>query len=517
MSLERKNSDHLKEKLLKQLWLTNQVDDARRRGIPAESILATTPNSQRQAIIKDLKCGHPVTRLIYVTPELCERDHFRKVLQTVHEQGQLTRIAIDEAHCICEWGYDFRKAYKSLSWFKETLQQTDTVPAVRIMALTATATPRIREDIIQSLGLEPSATKCFSTATARPNIHYRVEYFNKSAPRHSSGDDIFPSLTSWLTEVANRHSLRLSSAPHTGSERREHTPMTGIVYVPTRNCADWLAHGLNSRNPRIPSLAYHAGLDHPVRAKVQYDFLNPPTHEPPNLPLNIIIATNAFGMGINAPRVRFVIHYGLPRGFEHFVQESGRAGRDGKAAASIIFYTREDRDQAALYIQRDIMGMANRKHDPRHTSAEAQMRHFEEKKESFTEMVKFCEDTTQCRHKIIEKYFAGSEGTVQTQGPIGQAVCDFACDYCMEGEGALMKRMEKGLATNEESMDFTQRESATQGDGDENGEDDVEGNDCCSGGTCHICRYGGFQPLMQAGGIENVLRAMCHQPVYLPG
>lgn len=226
-------------------------------------------------------------------------------------------------------------------------------------------------------------------------------------------------------------------------------------------------------------------------------------------------------MGINAPRVRFVIHYGLPRGFEHFVQESGRAGRDGKAAASIIFYTREDRDQAALYIQRDAAEMANRKHDPKQASTEEGMRHLQEKKESFTEMVKFCEDTGQCRHKMIEKYFAGPDGATQTQGPTGQAVCDFACDYCMEGEGALMKRMEKGLATNEESMDFTQREVATQSneieDRDGHEDDDLGGNDCCNDGSCHICRYGGFQPLMRAGGIENVLRAMFHQPVYMPG
>src|SRR5271163_1439214 len=183
--------------------MTNQINAARALGIPTESISSNTPQSERNRIISDLKCGHPETRLLYVTPELCAMDHFRKLLNTIHSQGQLIRVAIDEAHCISEWGHDFRPAYKELSWLKTTL----ILPSVPIIALTATATPRVRNDIITCLRLAPPIpysqipesssitvqprTLFFSTTTARPNIHYEIRDFSEPSTRPPSGDDLF--------------------------------------------------------------------------------------------------------------------------------------------------------------------------------------------------------------------------------------------------------------------------------------------------------------------------------------
>jgi RecQ family ATP-dependent DNA helicase len=444
--------------------MTNQINAARALGIPTESISSNTPQSERNKITSDLKCGHPETRLLYVTPELCATDHFRKLLNTIHSQGQLSRVAIDEAHCVSEWGHDFRPAYKELGWLKRTL----ILPSVPIIALTATATPRVRDDIVKCLGLNPlisptqtadtpcKTTKFFSTTTARPNIHYEVRYFSESSPRDNSGDDLFANLASWLTSIATRRAhllTALSSQPQL-PKPPDLTPICGIIYVALRATAENLASRLTSSS--ITAVAYHAGLEPAVRGWVQTTFLHPPV--PPLQDactlagsFNIIVATTAFGMGIDAPGVRFVVHYGLPRGLEAFVQESGRAGRDGKAASSVILYTREERDRVRFRVAQDVAKelkkkAAGTKNAAERTIAQAQAR---TKAESLEKAIEYCEETNKCRHKIISTYFGDGE----------MPVCDYACDFCKEGGVALKKRKERGLATDEAAMDFTQRET----------------------------------------------------------
>ena len=409
-----------------------------------------------------MKCGHPCTRLLYVTPELCLTASFRKLLNTIHLQGQLVRIAIDEAHCISEWGHDFRPAYKELSWFKKTL----ILPSVPIIALTATATPRVRGDVLNCLGLEPlvsptqsiesqgRGTKLFSTTTARPNIHYEVRYFNESSPRDPSGDDLFPNLLSWLTSISLRRQNMLdylsTSSKLPGLQDRAR--IAGIIYVPLRATADSLASRLTSFS--VTATAFHAGLDALVRIQIQESFLHPPIPSDTEArtlagSFNIIVATTAFGMGIDVPGVRFVVHYGLPRGLESFVQESGRAGRDGKAASSLVLYTREERDRVRSRVSQDVAKELAKKGNanggPTGT-ARAQAR---SKTESLEKAIEYCEATSKCRHEIISTYFGDGE----------TPACDFACDFCKEGAVALRRRMEKGLATNEDALEFTQQET----------------------------------------------------------
>lgn len=433
--------------------MENQVFAAKQLDIAVECINGKTPWAEKQRIETDLLCGHPETKLLYVTPELCATDHFRKLILKIHRQGQLTRIAIDEAHCISEWGHDFRPAYKDLVWLKTTLN----CPKVPIIAVTATATKQVRDDIFKFLQLDQTKTKSFSTSTARPNIHYEVQYFSESNPENGM-DDIFPYLVARLKFM---HQRRLARQRQLQLQQDKSCvvlpPITGIIYVPLRAAADNLALKLSTAG--IHAQAYHAGLEADQRTRVQTSFLHLATANPSDLStsnatstnieslkssFNVICATTAFGMGIDVPSIRFVIHHGLPRGMEAFTQESGRAGRDGKAAASIILYTREEKDRCDYRTRMDANKEKNK------TKAQSRM-------QSLKSVVDFCERTTVCRHALVAKYFDDDPASVD---------CLFACDVCKEGPAELKKRKDKGLATEEEAFSFTQREAITNYDYD---------------------------------------------------
>lgn len=349
-----------------------------------------------------------------------------------------------------------------------------------VIALTATATPRVREDIVTSLGLDPhpssegGTTKFFSTTTARPNLHYEVRYFSESSPQHSSGDDLFPNLLNWLTSISTRRSTRLSyleKAAPTTITSSDLAPMSGIIYVPFRTTTESLSARLTSNS--ITASAYHAGLDPTLRQTVQETFIHPP--QPPNLQsattlqgsFNIIVATTAFGMGIDAPTVRFVLHYGLPRGFEAFVQESGRAGRDGKAASCVVFYTREERDRVLYRVGLDVNRERNKmKRNADNGGGVGGKAQAEARLQSLHKVIAFCESTSRCRHELISEYFAGNNA----EAGDGETKCEFACDHCKEGGQKLRKRMERGLADEDAALEFSQRERGSgDGDGDGNG------------------------------------------------
>jgi len=422
--------------------MTNQVNAAKELGIPVQSINGTTGRSVRSQIETDLLCGHPETRLLYITPELCATDQFRRLLLKIHGQGQLVRIAVDEAHCISEWGHDFRPAYKELQWLRATL----TCPALPIMAVTATATKQVQDDIYHFLGLDRRGTKSFMTTTARPNIHYEVQYFSESDPSNGE-DDVLPYLISWLNKIHQRR-LALMKCKRPLAGFAASSAIHGIIYVPLRSTADSLASRLAAGG--IRACAYHAGLDPAVRLKIQASFLGSATglgsvqngddgHDRHSLAasFNIICATTAFGMGIDMPTIRFVVHYGLPRGMESFVQESGRAGRDNKAASSLVLYTREEKDRCLFRAAQDMAKEKNK------TQTESKM-------SSLRKIIDFCENTNVCRHELVSRYFSDES----TAPP-----CDFACDVCKEGPASLKRRKERGLATEEDAMQFTQRET----------------------------------------------------------
>ena len=403
--------------------MNNQVSAMKRAGVDVATLNSKTPRSDKDEILADLQSGHPYTRLLYVTPEYCQLDYFRKLLRTVHTQNELSRVAIDEAHCISEWGHDFRRAFHQLSWFKQSF------PDVPMMALTATATARVRNDIINTLRLDRRSLRVFAMTTARPNLHYEVRF-------KSDEEDHYPEFLHWLKSVQTRRTRNdtRSTELATSNARLEHFP--GIIYTLYRRDCEALAAQL--KGDGIGAKPFHAGLT----PENKDDHLEGWVANRPGY--DVIVATTAFGMGIDKGDVRFVAHWQLPKSFEGYYQEAGRAGRDGKASLCMIYYSREDRDRAVTLMQRD---MARRQTSGGNSTSLGEDPQFQSRLKSMQSLVEYCESTSKCRHKLICGYFGEEEEAAQ---------CDFACDWCKDA-AVLVRRKDDGLAS--EEWCNTQKES----------------------------------------------------------
>ncbi|KAK5656263.1 hypothetical protein OQA88_5026 [Cercophora sp. LCS_1] len=390
----------------------NQVEALRSTNIDARTLNSTITLPERDYIYRDLGTGHPLTRLLYVTPELCSSDKFRTRIKLVHQQKELARIVVDEAHCISEWGHDFRKDFKRLSWFRETF------PDVPIMGLTATANNQVRRDILQTLGLDktPEKLKLFTMTAHRPNLHLEVRFTSDEA------NDRYDDFVTWLQGVFERRGKpgRKEELEQAG-ERAD--AVSGIIYTISRDECESLAAAL--RHDGIGARPFHAKLTKETKEETLARWIeNRPGY-------SIIVATTAFGMGIDKDNVRFVVHWRIPKSFEGYYQEAGRAGRDGNAGYCFLYYSREDRDRVFNMVARDA---------PRDGSGNKQAR-----VDSLNRLTEYCEDTNTCRHAAICKYF-GEEKVPE---------CDFACDWHKDPQD-LKKRQKKGLAS--EEWISTQRE-----------------------------------------------------------
>lgn len=391
----------------------------RNANIRVETINSTTAHSDKDRIIQDLQCGHPLTRLLYVTPEFCQGDHFRRILRVIYSQKELARIAVDEAHCVSEWGHDFRPAFQQLSFFKEEF------PDVPVICLTATATSRVRDDIIKTLALDSSKLRMFRMSTSRPNLHYEVRF-------KSDMEDHYSDFLTWLKAAHARRAANPNRASQLATQNQRADNVPGIIYTLFRKDCESLAARL--RSDGIGAKPYHAGLPHAERADALSGWVaNKAGYD-------VVVATTAFGMGIDKVNVRFVVHWQIPKSFEGFYQEAGRAGRDGKASLCILYYGREDRDRAAHMMSRD-----QAKRPSKGTTMAAMQQQFENRGRSLEALVKYCEATDRCRHRMIADYFKDDE----------IPPCDMACDWCKDAVG-LVKRKERGLAS--EDWCSTQRE-----------------------------------------------------------
>lgn len=272
--------------------MKNQVDAI--RGISSEEGIAHVLNSsltksQTERVKSDIESG--VTKLLYVAPESLTKPTNIAFFKSV----TISFLAIDEAHCISEWGHDFRPDYRSLRIIIEQIQTN-----IPIIALTATATPKVQEDIIKNLQIGDA--KVFKDSFNRPNLYYEVR---------SKTENVDTDIIKFI---------------------KENSEKSGIVYCLSRKRVEELAQILQVNG--FNALPYHAGLDSKTRVRNQDMFLNESC--------DVIVATIAFGMGIDKPDVRFVIHHDIPKSIESYYQETGRAGRDGGEGHCLAFYNYRD-------------------------------------------------------------------------------------------------------------------------------------------------------------------------------
>jgi ATP-dependent DNA helicase RecQ len=276
--------------------MKDQVDQLTAAGIDATFLNSTLDPHENRSRLDAIQSGS--VKLVYLAPERLMAGDFLAIVKRWH----VTALAVDEAHCISEWGHDFRPEYRRLKELRAEL------PQVPVIALTATATTRVRQDIVTQLGLHQPAI--FVASFNRPNLNYFVEPKQDAASR----------IVSYI---------------------RARGQESGIVYAQSRRRTEELAATL--RNSGISAVCYHAGLDGAERSRNQENFLRDE--------VRVVCATVAFGMGINKPDVRFVIHADLPKNIEGYYQETGRAGRDGLPADCLLLYSRGDVSKILRFIE----------------------------------------------------------------------------------------------------------------------------------------------------------------------
>ena len=328
--------------------MKDQVDSLRSNGISAAYLNSTL--SHREALeIKNALLENQI-KVLYIAPERLMMSQTMSFLKDV----DIGLFAVDEAHCISEWGHDFRPEYRRVNILRANF------PKIPIIALTATASPKVRSDIISQLHL--SDPNIYVAGFDRKNLFYEVR------PKQDSYNQLLKYL-------------------------KEHRGKCGIIYCLSRNSVEMLAIKLQKNGFR--ALAYHAGLSDIQRARNQDSFIKDDTQ--------IIVATIAFGMGIDKPNVRYVIHYDLPKNLESYYQETGRGGRDGLPCDCLLFFSHGDRYKIEYFIHQK---QSKKEQD----IALAQLR----------EMINYCSSST-CRRGVLLKYF-GEELT--------RDHCD-NCDICL--------------------------------------------------------------------------------------
>lgn len=267
--------------------MKNQVDQMNAYGVNARFLNSTLSKGEITRLKKD--CMNGVVKLLYVAPESLNKDETIEFLKKVN----VSFVAIDEAHCISEWGHDFRPEYRKI---KTMIQNLGDMP---VIALTATATPKVQIDIQKNLQMEEADV--FISSFNRKNLYYEVR------PKKETKKQLIKFL-------------------------KDNKGKSGVIYCLSRKKVEEIAQLLNVNG--FKAAPYHAGLDPDVRMKNQDDFLNEE--------IDIIVATIAFGMGIDKPDVRFVVHYDVPKSLEGYYQETGRGGRDGLEGLCLMFYSHND-------------------------------------------------------------------------------------------------------------------------------------------------------------------------------
>ena len=274
--------------------MKNQVDSVRsyaNNDEVAHFLNSSLTKTQINKVKADIEAGK--TKMLFIAPETLTKEENIAFLKSV----EISMVAVDEAHCISEWGHDFRPEYRKIRTMINEISED-----INIIALTATATPKVQSDIIKNLNMKDA--KHFTSSFNRTNLFYDIRPKGKK-------ENVFKNIVQQIKQFEGK---------------------SGIIYVQARKSTKEIADLLNVNG--IKAAPYHAGLDAKTRSKAQDDFLMED--------IDVIVATIAFGMGIDKPDVRFVIHYDIPKSIENYYQETGRAGRDGIASTCIAYYAYKD-------------------------------------------------------------------------------------------------------------------------------------------------------------------------------
>lgn len=344
--------------------MQDQVEHLQKLKIQALLINGEVTADHRRLVLKALAGPDPekYVQLLYVTPEMINNSQaLNKALRDLHSRQRLARIVIDEAHCVSQWGHDFRPDYKQLGEMRH--QFTD----VPVMALTATATENVKVDVIHNLGI--TGCEVFTQSFNRPNLTYEVR--PKGAAKST-----------------------LESIATTINTFYKH--QSGIVYCLSRKNCEAIAKNLGE-NFQIRAHHYHAGMEPHDKARVQKLWQAGKYH--------VIVATIAFGMGIDKPDVRFVIHHSIPKSLEGYYQETGRAGRDGMRSGCYLYYGYHDASALKRMID----------------DGEGSWEQKERQRKMLRNVIQFCENRSDCRRVQILNYFNESFNAEDCHG---------ACDNC---------------------------------------------------------------------------------------
>ena len=357
--------------------IKDQMEHLAKRKIIAESINSKMGEKERRRVLDDLRCQAPNTRMLYVTPEQCATPTFQSLLERLVRYNKLGYFVVDEAHCVSQWGHDFRPDYLKLGNLRRL---TGSAPWA---ALTATANTQVVEDIITNLGLRPGY-KTFKLPCFRSNLFYDVVFKDNVANE--------------LQDLAQF--IRKALFEDLENEKRDSSLGCGIVYCRTREETETLASGLTKQG--ILCKAYHAGLKDRDRSGVQEDWMDGK--------VPVITATVSFGMGVDKATVRFVAHWSVSQSVAAYYQESGRAGRDGRDSWARIYYSRRDTEIITFLLNKEL-GASKSEHGKKKKEAGIK---------SFELMVKYCEGVS-CRHGVFSKFFGDTAPK-----------CGQRCDVCKD-------------------------------------------------------------------------------------
>ncbi|KAF8799355.1 ATP-dependent DNA helicase [Phlegmacium glaucopus] len=372
------------------IYHLSEIGSLRERNIVVASVSSQTSSGEKEEVSRDLQSYDCTIRLLYVTPErLCTVD-FMELLDTVNENNNLNRLVVDEAHCISEWGHHFRAEYRRIGKFR------DRYPDIPIMALTATATDVVQKDIVKSLKLSEEHLFRALHPFNRVNLFYEVRYLSNPSPS-AQMTDIFDYITTLY--------------------RRRGKASSGIIYCRMRKTCDELASYLRSKG--LNAKAYHRGIPSATLERTLEDWTVGPSKYAGGV--DIVVATIAFGLGIDKGDVRYIIHYDMPKSFEGYYQETGRAGRDGHPSKCILYYSREDAIRVKNFVRSP--GSSHLREEGGDGPTPTQ-----QASGSLDALVKFAESTTLCRHVSICRYFG--EPIDENDKKVLNMYCNQMCDIC---------------------------------------------------------------------------------------